>query len=151
MTINELREKAMSQDGVWVYALQENRELLFPNAPEEENNFPMKIYMGSKSVRVYSIWENGLPCLEWYAAKDAFFEEAENGIRFSTVGGGLVEVARKYNKGITKAEYTEWFLKHLEISQEEYEEIIIKNGKKKLPRIRTIGTRESDENDDDYY
>lgn len=153
MTINELREKAMSKDGVWVYALQEAREMFFPHMSEDKKNFPMKIYMNHDSVRVYWVWEDGLPCLEWYASEKAFFEETENGIRFTTGARSLVEVARKYNKGITKAEYTEWFLKHLEISQEEYEEIIIKNGKKNLPRIRTIGTLGSDEDDDDedYY
>lgn len=151
MTINELREKAMSKDGVWVYALQENRELFFPNAPEEENNFAMKIYVGSNSVRVYSIWENGLPCLEWYAAKDAFFEETPRGIRFTTSGRGLVEVARQHDKGITKEEFQDWFLQHLEITKKEYDEIVTRNGKKGLPRIRTIGGAREEDEEEDYY
>jgi hypothetical protein len=143
--IDGLREKAKSQEGVWVYARQEFYEALFPNASEDEIYVPLKIFMTPDAVRVYSIWDDGLPCLKWYDAQDAYFEDTEDGVRFITSGRPLIEVARQ-DDIIDRGAFKNWFLNHLEISKEEYEEIVVKNGQKDLLRISTIGgVREEDE------
>lgn len=143
--IEELRERAKSKEGVWVYARQELYEVLFPEASEDEIYVPLKIYVTPDSVRVYSIWDDGLPCLKWYDTEEAYFEDTENGVRFVTSGWPVVEVARQEDI-IDREVFKDWFLNHLEISEEEYEEIVVKNGQKDLLRISTIGgVREEDE------
>lgn len=146
--INELREKAKSKEGVWVYALEEMYAALFPGAPEDEKHVPLTIFVTPDSVRVYSIWDDGLPCLKWYGSENAYFEETKDSVRFATVGRPLVEVARQ-DDIIDREVFKDWFLNHLEISKEEYEEVVVKDGKKKLPRISTVGGVREDEEDED--
>ncbi len=146
--LRELREKAMSKDGVWVYARQEAYEILFPDASEDEKYVPLKIFITPDSVRVYAIWDDGLPCLKWYGSENAYFEEIKEGVRFATVGFPLIEVARQEDI-IDREVFKDWFLGHLEISKEEYEEIVVREGKKNLPKIRTRGGVPEEDDEDE--
>lgn len=137
--IDELKKQAMSRNGLLALAWNVRLAQVFPDWPDEEKYQPIKILIKEDSAYVYTIWNDGPPCLDIYDHPTlVHFEEAEGKIRVNTIDKPAECITEDAYESMTREEYIEWFLETYELTRDEFEKISVQRDYEGLPVIEIL-------------
>jgi hypothetical protein len=137
--IDELKKQAMSRNGLLALAWNVRLAQVFPDWPDEEKYQPIKILIKEDSAYVYTIWNDGPPCLDIYDHPTlVHFEEAEGKIRINTIEKPAECITEDTYESMSREEYIEWFLETYELTRDEFEKISVQRDYEGLPVIEIL-------------